>query len=131
MTDREPAKCRMQGCGQEVSKALRQDGLCLDHFIEATYGRARRAVEAVQKELPLEPGAFEWMFEDAKLALKALVRDSSEDYREGVTELITALANVHEYLHQQTAEPSEKETRAVDAAVTEYAARHAAGRAKA
>jgi hypothetical protein len=127
MSDRKPALCRMQGCNQEVSAALRQDGLCLDHFVDATYSRARRAVEAVQKELPLEAGAFEWMFEDAKFALKALVRDSSEEYREGVTELITALANVHEYLHQQVAEPARANACAMDAAVGEYAARHAAG----
>ncbi|HMD32581.1 MAG TPA: hypothetical protein VKG84_11780 [Candidatus Acidoferrales bacterium] len=127
MTDRQTALCRMQGCNQEVAPALRQEGLCLDHFVEGTYSRARRAVEAIQKELPLEAGAFEWMFEDAKFALKALVRDSNEEYREGVTEMITALANVHEYLHQQTGEPTRGQTRAVDAAVGEYAARQAAG----
>jgi hypothetical protein len=126
MSDRQPAQCRMHGCNQGVPKGLKQDGVCLDHFVDATYTRARRAVEAVQKELPLEAGAFEWMFEDAKLALKALVRDSNDEYREGVTELITALANVHEYLHQQTAEPR-NENRAMDAAVGEYAARQAAG----
>ena len=126
MSDRQPAQCRMHGCNQGVPKGLLQDALCLDHFVEATYLRARRAVEAVQKELPLEAGAFEWMFEDAKFALKALVRDSDEDYREGVTELITALANVHEYLHQQTEEPRE-DRRATDAAVGEFAARQAAG----
>jgi len=127
MTDRQPARCRMHGCNQEVPAALRPDGICLDHFVEGNYSRARRAVEAIQKELPLEAGAFEWMFEDAKFALKALVRDSHEDYREGVRELLTTLANVHEYLQQQTAEPSRRETRAVDAAIGEYAARHAAG----
>ena len=131
MTDRPPAVCRMHGCNQEVPVALRADGICLDHFVEGTYSRARRAVEAIQKELPLEAGAFEWMFEDAKFALKALVRDSNDEYREGVTELITALANVHEYLHQQTVEPSRREERAVDAAVGEYAARHAAGQGNA
>jgi hypothetical protein len=126
MTDRQPARCRMEACNQEVPLALREDGYCLDHFVEATYIRARRAVEAIQKELPLEAGAFEWMFEDAKMALKALVRDSNEPYREGVMELITALANVHEYLHQQVIAPSVAQTAAVDVAVGEYASRRAA-----
>ena len=126
MTDRQSALCRVEGCNQHVPPALREDGYCLDHFVDGTYCRARRAVEAVQKELPLEAGAFEWMFEDAKLALKALVRDSNEQYREGVMELITALANVHEYLHQQTVEPARLETRVMDAAVGEYSARRAA-----
>lgn len=126
MTDRQPALCRVEGCNQQVPRALREDGHCLDHFVEGTYCRARRAVEAIQKELPLEAEAFEWMFEDAKMALKALVRDSEEPYREAVTELITALANVHEYLHQQAVEPARLQTRAMDAAVGEFAARRAA-----
>lgn len=127
MTDRPALMCRIEGCNQHVPASLRQDSLCLDHFVDGTYRRARRAVEAAQKELPLEAGAFEWMFEDAKLALKALVRDSDAPYREGVTELITALANVHEYLHQQAVIPSPNHNLAVDAAVGEYVARRAAG----
>ncbi|HXZ18786.1 MAG TPA: hypothetical protein VEG63_02495 [Candidatus Acidoferrales bacterium] len=126
MTDRQPARCRMEGCNQEVPFALREDGFCLDHFVDGTYGRARRAVEAAQKELPLEPSAYEWMFEDAKMALKALVRDSNEDFREGAMELITALANVHEYLHQLVIEPAKAQTRAMDIAVGEFASRRAA-----
>jgi len=126
MSDRQPARCRIDGCNQEVPPALREDCSCLDHFVDKTYCRARRAVEAVQKEMPLEAGAFEWMFEDAKLALKALVRNSDAQYREGVMELITALANVHEYLHQQVVEPSKVQTRAMDVAVGEYATRRAA-----
>ena len=126
MTDRPATRCKVEGCNQVVPRALRDDGYCLDHFVDGTYIRARRAVEAIQKELPLEAGAFEWMFEDAKLALKALVRDSNEEYREGVTELITALANVHEYLHQQAVEPARLQARVVDAAVGEYSARRAA-----
>jgi len=127
MKDAQSATCRIEGCNQQVPAALAQDGLCLDHFVDGTYRRARRAVEAAQKELPLEAGAFEWMFEDAKLALKALVRDSDGTYREGVTELITALANVHEYLHQQTALPQPSQNLAMDAAVGEYVGRRAAG----
>jgi len=126
MTDRQPVLCRIEGCNQHVPRALHADGYCLDHFVDGTYCRARRAVEAIQKDLPLETEAFEWMFEDVKMALKALVRDSEEEYREGVTELITALANVHEYLHQQAAEPARLKTHMLDAAVGEFAARSAA-----
>jgi len=126
MTDRQPTRCRMEGCNQEVPPALREDGFCLDHFVDGTYGRARRAVEAAQKELPLEPAAYEWMFEDAKMALKALVRDANEDFREGTMELITALANVHEYLHQLVIEPAKAQNRAMDIAVGEFASRRAA-----
>ena len=135
MTDRQPARCRVQGCNQEVPLCLGPDGLCLDHFVEGTYGRARRAVEAIQKELPLEAGAFEWMFEDTKFALKALVRDSDEDFREGLTELITALANVHEYLHQQThqqaTDQSSHPVHAIEAEMEEYVSRRAAGQGNA
>ncbi|HVN08715.1 MAG TPA: hypothetical protein VMV61_07075 [Patescibacteria group bacterium] len=131
MSDRQPAVCRVESCNQHVPRALREDGQCLDHFVEQTYGRARRAVEAAQKELPLEAGAFEWMFEDAKMALKALVRDSEEEYREGVMELITALANVHEYLNQQVVEPAQIQNRVLDSAVGEFSARRAATGSKA
>jgi hypothetical protein len=127
MAARPEKMCRIEGCNQHVPDSLEQDGLCLDHFVDGTYRRARRAVEAAQKELPLEAEAFEWMFEDAKLALKALVRDSEASYREGVTELITALANVHEYLHQQTVVSAPNQNLAADAAVGEYVARRAAG----
>jgi len=126
MTGRQPALCKVEGCNQQVPGALREDGYCLDHFVDGTYVRARRAVEAAQKELPLEAGAFEWMFEDAKMALKALVRDSEEEYREGVMELITALANVHEYLQQQAVEPERTQNRVLDAALGEFSARRAA-----
>lgn len=126
MADRQPVRCRMEGCNQEIPLAVREDGYCLDHFVEGTYLRARRAVEAIQKELPLEAGAFEWMFEDAKMALKALVRDSNEPYREGVMELITTLANVHEYLNQQVVQPTTAQARTMDVAVGERVSRRAA-----
>ena len=105
--------------------------MCLDHFVDGTYSRARRAVEAVQRELPLAPEAFEWMFEDAKLSLKALVRDSSDAYREGVMELITALANVHEYLRQQHAEAAGNPVHALDPALVAQPVRRAAGHGRA
>ena len=131
MTDRQPVLCRVEGCNQQVPRALREDGHCLDHFVEGTYCRARRAVEAIQKELPLEAQAFEWMFEDAKLSLKALVRDSSDAYREGVMELITALANVHEYLRQQHAEAGGNAVHALDRALVAPPVRRAAGHGRA
>jgi soluble cytochrome b562 len=75
------------------------------------------------------------MFEDTKFAVKALVRDSDEDYREGLTELITALANVHEYLHQQvtlqTADQSSRQVHAIEAEMEEYVSRRAAGQGNA
>jgi len=131
MSDRQPARCRIEGCDQEVPGALRQDGMCLDHFVDGTYSRARRAVESVQKELPLAPEAFEWMFEDAKLALKALVRDSSDPYREGLMELMTALANVHEYLRQQYKEPGRAPKHSLEAGLVDVPVRRAAGQGRA
>jgi len=131
MTDRQPARCRIEGCDQAVPPALNQDGMCLDHFVDGTYSRARRAVEAVQKELPLTPEAFEWMFEDAKLALKALVRNSTDPYREGVMELMTSLANVHEYLRQQHADSLPTKVHALDAAVANHPVPRAAGHGRA
>jgi hypothetical protein len=131
MTGRQPARCRIEGCDQEVPAALSQDGMCLDHFVDGTYSRARRAVEAVQRELPLASEAFEWMFEDAKLALKALVRDSGDSYREGVMEMITALANVHEYLRQQCEEPAQTRVRALDTPRLDHPVQRAAGHGRA
>ena len=131
MTDRQPARCRIEGCGQEVPAALAQDGMCLDHFVDNTYSRARRAVEAVQRELPLTPEAFEWMFEDAKLALKALVRDSAEPYREGVMELMTSLANVHEYLRQQFTLQGSTRVPTLETALVDQPVRRAAGHGRA
>ena len=131
MSDRQPMRCRIEGCNQEVPATLRQDGMCLDHFVDGTYSRARRAVEAVQRELPLTPEAFEWMFEDAKLALKALVRDSSEPYREGVMELMTSLANVHEYLRQRHAESEHTPARAMDSSRMAPSAHRAVGHGRA
>ena len=131
MAGHQPARCRIEGCEQEVPAALNQDGMCLDHFVDATYSRARRAVEAVQKDLPLTAEAFEWMFEDAKLALKALVRDSAEPYREGLMELMTSLANVHEYLRQQVAEPAGAKVHTMDRALLDRPVRRAAGHGRA
>jgi len=131
MANNRQGLCKVEGCSERVPQALAADGMCLDHFVDGTYARARRAVEAAQSDLPLEAGAFEWMFEDAKLALKALVRESEQPYREGVTELIAALANVHEYLRQQVAEPSRRTARALESAVSEYTARRAAGHGRA
>jgi hypothetical protein len=131
MSDGQAARCRIEGCDQAVPAALRQDGMCLDHFVDNTYSRARRAVEAVQRELPLAPEAFEWMFEDAKLSLKALVRNSSDPFREGVMELITSLANVHEYLRQQHAEAGSSPVPALDPALVAQPARRAAGHGRA
>ena len=128
MASTQQGLCKVEGCRQHVPNPLMADGMCLDHFVEGTYARARRAVEAAQGDLPLEAGAFEWMFEDAKMAMKALVRDSDQPYREGVTEMIAALANVHEYLKQQVMEPSQRTALALESAAKEYKASRAAGR---
>jgi hypothetical protein len=131
MSNNQQKLCRVASCNEHVPHALEQEGMCLDHFVEGTYARARHAVQSAQKELPLDASAFEWMFEDTKLALKALVRNSDQPYREVVTELITALANVHEYLRQQATEPARAQVRTLDAAVSGLASRRAAGQGKA
>lgn len=90
--------CRMEGCGQHVPAQLAEDRLCLEHFVEHTYSRAKHAVESYQQDLPFRLDAVEWMFEDAKFSLMALLRDSNRPYREGLSELMICLANLHEYV---------------------------------
>lgn len=131
MSNSQQRICRIEGCNEHVPLALEQEGMCLDHFVDGTYARAQRAVQAAQKELPLEASVVEWMFEDTKLALKALVRNSDQSYRDGITEMITALANVHEYLRREEAEPSRTQASAADNAPSEFAARRAAGHGRA
>jgi hypothetical protein len=95
----EPKKvCRMEGCGQHVPVQLAQERLCLEHFVEHTYVRAQHAVQSYQQDLPFRLDAVEWMFEDAKFSLMALLRDSNQPYREHLGELMICLANLHEYV---------------------------------
>ncbi len=98
MTKKLTCVCRMEGCTQQVPAALAQDRMCLDHFVEHTYARARRAVAHCQEDLPFTISAVEWMFEDAKFSLMALVRDLEQPYREQLSELMICLANLHEYV---------------------------------
>jgi hypothetical protein len=109
----EPSKiCRMEGCGQHVPAQLAQDRLCLEHFVEHTYLRAQHAVQCYQEDLPFRLEAVEWMFEDAKFSLMALLRDSDQPYREGLSELMICFANLHEYLryHSGNAMPEREAT---------------------
>ena len=103
----QPAKvakvCRMADCGQTVPDQLSQDHLCLEHFVEHTYARAEHAVESYQQDLPFRLDAVEWMFEDAKFSLMALLRSSDRPYREGLSELMICIANLHEFVRYNTA----------------------------
>ena len=90
--------CRMEGCGQHVPAQLAQERLCLEHFVEHTYVRAQHAVQGYQEDLPFRLEAVEWMFEDAKFSLMAMVRDTDRPYREGLCELMICLANLHEFV---------------------------------
>lgn len=102
----QPAKvakvCRMAACGQNVPEQLSQDHLCLEHFVEHTYARAEHAVESYQQDLPFRLDAVEWMFEDAKFSLMALLRSSDRPYREGLSELMICIANLHEFVRYYT-----------------------------
>lgn len=106
----EPSKvCRMEGCGQQVPAQLAQDRLCLEHFVEHTYVRAQHAVQSYQQDLPFRLEAVEWMFEDAKFSLMALLRDSERPYREGISELLICFANLHEYVRCHAADANREE----------------------
>ena len=98
--------CCVDGCGEAVPVPLAEDRMCLDHFVERTYARARRAVENYQADLPFRLDAVEWMFEDAKFAIMAVVRDIEQPYREKVSELMISLANLHEFVRCHTARAS-------------------------
>lgn len=107
----EPGRiCRMQGCGQHVPAQLAQDCLCLEHFVEHTCVRAQHAVQDYQQDLPFRLDAVEWMFEDAKFSLMALLRDSNRPYREGLSELLICFANLHEYLRCHAGDARQAET---------------------
>jgi len=92
----------MVACGQNVPDQLSQDHLCLEHFVEHTYARAEHAVESYQQDLPFRLDAVEWMFEDAKFSLMALLRSSDRPYREGLSELMICIANLHEFVRYNT-----------------------------
>ena len=121
----EPASvCRMEGCGQRVPAQLAQERLCLDHFVEHTYVRAQHAVQGYQEDLPFCLEAVEWMFEDAKFSLMAMVRDTDRPYRENLCELMVCLANLREFVRSHAADEA--------AAVRQpAAAAHSAGRSAA
>lgn len=110
--------CCVDGCGQAVPAPLAEDHMCLDHFVEHTYARARRAVENYQADLPFRLDAVEWMFEDAKFAVMALVRDMEQPYREKLSELMISLANLHEFVRCHTSRVA-MESRAAEAALQE------------
>ncbi len=119
--------CRMEGCGQQVPAQLAQDRLCLEHFVEHTSVRARHAVQDYQQELPFRLEAAQWMFDDAKFSLMALLRDSDQPYREGLSELLICLANLHEYVrHHARQAAAEKDALAAE---TRQVAMHAGGSA--
>ena len=104
----------MEGCGQQVPAQLAQDRLCLEHYVEHTYIRAQHAVLNNQQELPFRLEAAEWMFEDAKFSLMALLRESDRPYREGLSELLICFANLREYVRHHAGETAaEKEAPAV------------------
>jgi hypothetical protein len=107
--------CRMEGCGQHVPDQLMHDRLCLEHFVEHTYARAQHAVESYQQDLPFRLDAVQWMFEDAKFSLMALLRESDRPYREGLSELMVCLANLHEYVRYH----ADKATQEKDAPMIE------------
>ena len=126
---KEPSSvCRMEGCGQHVPAQLAQERLCLEHFVEHTYVRAQHAVQGYQEDLPFRLDAVEWMFEDAKFSLMALLRNSDQPYRESLGELMICLANLHEYVRYQAgdAKPEKDAPVTEDQAATVRAGRSAA-----
>ncbi len=123
----EPSRvCRMEGCGQQVPAQLAQDRLCLEHFVEHTSVRAQHAVQDQQRELPFRLEAAQWMFDDAKFSLMALLRDSDQPYREGLSELLICLANLREYLRRHAGQAAPDAPAAEPLRVAMHAGRSAA-----
>src|SRR5713226_7887869 len=118
MTTRRKNVCCVDGCGEAVPVPLAEDRMCLDHFVERTYARARRAVENYQADLPFRLDAVEWMFEDAKFAVMALVREMEQPYCEKLSELMISLANLHEFVRCHTSRVA-LESRAAEPALQE------------
>jgi len=91
----------MTGCQQGVPPSLARELLCLDHFVEQTYTRARQALELCHQDQAMDRHTLDWVFVDAQFAVQTLMQDSGEQsatQRAKILELLLCLANIHEYL---------------------------------
>jgi len=97
--------CRITGCSLQALPDLAAESLCLDHFIDQTFARARQALELCQQAQPLDLNTLEWLLADARIATKTLVgeRDGhGPAQRERLLELLLCLSNLQEYVRHHS-----------------------------
>ena len=97
--------CRLAGCGQSALNLSAGDSLCLDHFLEQTFSRAKRTLELCQQHQQVDAGALEWLLAEARIAAQILVGEQSGGLpaqREKLLELLLCLTNLQEYVRHHS-----------------------------
>jgi hypothetical protein len=105
-----PRGCRVDSCDQAVPSPLAADGVCLDHFLDASFVRADEALAKCHRGEPIDGGTLDWMLDDAYVTLKSLAdvaarNDLNQQSR--ILELILCVANLSDYVSHHSVKPAD------------------------
>jgi hypothetical protein len=93
-----------------VPAALTAEGVCLDHFLDASFVRADDALARCHRGEAIDAGTLEWLLADAHVTLKALADSAARNdlaQQSRILELILCVANLNEYLAHHSVKTAE------------------------
>lgn len=105
-----PRGCRVDRCDQMVPAALTAGGVCLDHFLDASFVRADEALAKCHRGEPIDARTLDWLLEDAHVTLKSLADVAARNdlvQQSRILELILCVANLSEYVAHHAVKTAE------------------------
>jgi hypothetical protein len=93
-----------------VPAALTAGGVCLDHFLDASFVRADDALAKCHRGEPIDAKTLDWLLEDTHITLKSLADTAARNdlaQQSRILELILCVANLSEYVAHHSVKPAE------------------------
>jgi hypothetical protein len=95
--------CGSLGCPVETPVFLRQQGLCLDHYLEETFRKLAVTTAKFHRGQGTDAATIDWLRSQMDLAAELLTDDMSSldpEQRSRLLELVLGIANLNEYIRR-------------------------------
>ena len=95
--------CQAAKCFVEVPVALKMEGLCLNHYLEAAFHRLAAATQEFQSGRDVDYDTMDWLLAQVDLAVEVLAEEDvhwDANQRSKLLELLLGVANLNGYIRQ-------------------------------
>jgi hypothetical protein len=93
-------RCTVPGCGQTGLPYLRDEVLCVDHFLEQAFAQSEVALQVCHQSLPLGEELLAELLSASQTAAGLLLDEDAAhqvEQRESILEFLLCVANIYEY----------------------------------